>query len=171
MVIVLLDNKRSDIAASKTHFKALKCIRCGACLNACPIYKNVGGYTYNTTYSGPIGSVITPFFRGFNDFNHLSYACTVCGACAEVCPVKIPLPDLLLRNRKISVEQYQTETGWNTGMKAYQWAFKKRRNLDMIPSTIKNAAFKLKRNSLGKDKCLPSFAPRSFNKNWKLNLK
>ncbi len=65
MVVVLLDNNRTELAAEKEHFKALKCIRCGACLNACPIYRNVGGYTFNTTYSGPIGSVITPFMRGF----------------------------------------------------------------------------------------------------------
>ncbi|MDB4584679.1 LUD domain-containing protein, partial [Draconibacterium sp.] len=91
MVVVLLDNKRSEIASQKEQYKALKCIRCGACLNACPIYKNVGGYTYNTTYSGPIGSVITPFLKGFKNYYHLSFACTVCGACTEVCPVKVPL--------------------------------------------------------------------------------
>ena len=171
MIVVLLDNNRSKIASEKDHYKALKCIRCGACLNACPIYKNVGGYTYNTTYSGPIGSVITPFMKGFNEFNHLSYACTVCGACTEACPVKIPLHDLLLLNRKIAVEKNMGNFSWNTGMKTYEWAFKKRRNIDRIGGKTKNRLAKVNKKVLGPGKDLPEFAKNSFSKNWKLNLK
>jgi L-lactate dehydrogenase complex protein LldF len=171
MVVVLLDNKRSEIAQEKEHFKALKCIRCGACLNACPIYKNVGGYTYNTTYSGPIGSVITPFLKGFKEYNHLSFACTVCGACSEVCPVKIPLHNLLLLNRKKSVEQNQSSFGWNAGMKAYEWAFEKRKNLDIVNGGAKNKLAKINTDVLGKEKEFPVFAKNSFSKSWKLNLK
>lgn len=170
MVVVLLDNNRSKIAAEEEHFKALKCIRCGACLNACPIYKNVGGYTYNTTYSGPIGSVITPFLSGFDQFNHLSFACTVCGACSNVCPVKVPLHDLLLKNRRISVEQNHSYRGWNTGMKAYEWAFKKRKNLDLFNGAVKNTLAKAGKNTLGKEKEIPSFAKQSYSKTM-LNLK
>lgn len=171
MVVVLLDNGRTKIAAEKEHYKALKCIRCGACLNVCPIYKNVGGYTYNTTYSGPIGSVITPFFKGFNEYNHLSSACTVCGACTEVCPVKVPLHDLLLLNRKIGVENNISSFSWNAGMKAYEWAFKKRSNLDKVGGSTKNTLVKLNKNILGNDKNFPAFAKNSFSRNWKLNLK
>ena len=171
MVVVLLDNNRIEIAAEKEHFKALKCIRCGACLNVCPIYRNVGGYTYNTTYSGPIGSVITPFMRGFNEFNHLSYACTVCGACTEVCPVKVPLHDLLLLNRKTSVEKNMDNFSWNAGMKAFEWAFKKRKNIDKIGGNTKNKLVKLNKKILGPNKDFPAFAKNSFSKNWKLNLK
>jgi len=171
MVVVLLDNKRSEIAKEKEHYKALKCIRCGACLNACPIYKNVGGYTYNTTYSGPIGSIITPFFKGFGEYNHLSFACTVCGACTEVCPVKIPLHDLLLLNRKKSVEQNQSSFKWNIGMKAYEWAFEKRKHLDIVNGGVKNKLAKINTHVLGKEKEFPVFAKNSFCKNWKLNLK
>ena len=171
MFIVLLDNNRSKIATEKEHHKALKCIRCGACLNACPIYKNVGGYTYGTTYSGPIGSVITPFMRGFGEYNHLSYACTVCGACTEVCPVKIPLHDLLLLNRKIAVENKLDSFSWNSGMKAYEWAFKKRKNIDRVGGKIKNKLVKLNPEILGSEKELPTFAQQSFSRNWKLNLK
>ncbi|NQU53375.1 MAG: lactate utilization protein [Bacteroidetes bacterium] len=171
MVVVLLDNKRSEIANEKEHYKALKCIRCGACLNTCPIYKNVGGYTYNTTYSGPIGSVITPFFKGFEEYNHLSFACTVCGACSEVCPVKIPLHDLLLLNRKKGVEQNLEKVSWNAGMKAYEWAFKKRKNLDIVNGKIKNTLVKTNKNILGEEKEFPAFAENSFSQNWKLNLK
>jgi L-lactate dehydrogenase complex protein LldF len=170
MVVVLLDNNRSAISAEEEHYKALKCIRCGACLNACPIYKNVGGYTYNTTYSGPIGSVITPYLKGFNDYNHLSFACTVCGACTEVCPVKIPLHDLLLLNRKKAVEQNMTDIGWNAGIKAMGWALKKRRNLDLVNGNVKNKLAKLNPSVLGIEKEFPQFAKHSFGEIWKLNL-
>jgi L-lactate dehydrogenase complex protein LldF len=171
MVVILLDNKRSEIAKEEKHFAALKCIRCGACLNACPIYKNVGGYTYNTTYSGPIGSVITPFFKGFDKFSHLSFACTVCGACTNVCPVKIPLHDLLLLNRKKSVEQNQDTLVWNMGMKAYEWAFKKRKNLDIVNGPVKNTVLKVNKNILGKEKEFPVLPQYSYSKRRKLNLK
>lgn len=171
MVVVLLDNNRTKIAAEKEHHKALKCIRCGACLNACPIYKNVGGYTYNTTYSGPIGSVITPFLKGFKDYAHLSFACTVCGACTEVCPVKIPLHDLLLLNRKKSVEQNPVDFSWNAGMKAMGWALKNRQNLDIVNGNVKNGLAKLSPPVLGNQKEFPKFAKLSFSENWRINLK
>jgi len=169
MYVLLLDNNRTEIALEEKHYEALKCIRCGACLNACPIYKNVGGYTYNTTYSGPIGSVITPFMKGFEQFNHLSYACTICGACTDVCPVKIPLHDLLLLNRKKSVEQNLEPTVWNTGMKAYEWAFKKRKNLDRVNGLVKNMTVKLGNNVIGKEKKLPPFSRQSFSQQQKSN--
>jgi len=169
MVVVMLDNKRSEIALEEKHYASLKCIRCGACLNACPIYKNVGGYTYNTTYSGPIGSVITPFMKGFEQFNHLSYACTVCGACTEVCPVKVPLHDLLLLNRKKSVEQNLGSTTWNMGMKMYEWAFKKRKNIDRVGGTLKNMAVMVNKNVTGKNKKFPPFAKQSFSQQQKSN--
>jgi len=171
MIVVLLDNNRSAMAIEKEHSAALKCIRCGACLNTCPIYKNVGGYTYNTTYSGPIGSVITPYLKGFADFSHLSFACTVCGACTEVCPVKIPLHNLLLMNRKKSVEQNHGSFGWNAGMKAFVWTFKKRANLDLVNGRVKNKLAKSKKYILGPQKELPGFAEKSFSEIWKSNLK
>ena len=147
----------------------MKCLRCGACLNACPIYKNVGGYTYNTTYSGPIGSVITPFMKGFDQYNHLSFACTVCGACTSACPVKIPLHELLLLNRKKSVEQNQGSLSWDMGMKAYEWSFKKRKNLDIVNGSVKNILTKTNKNILGKEKEFPAFAKKSFSKQRKTN--
>nr|WP_319572498.1 lactate utilization protein B [uncultured Draconibacterium sp.] len=170
MVVVLLDNNRTKIAAESKHVDALKCIRCGACLNVCPIYKNVGGYTYNTTYSGPIGSVITPFMKGFDKYNHLSFACTVCGACTDVCPVKVPLHDLLLLNRKIAVDENHGTFAWNKGMKAYEWAFKKRKNLDRVNGKVKNTLLKANKNVLGKQKKFPAFAEQSYSKTI-LNLK
>ncbi|MGD0539712.1 MAG: LutB/LldF family L-lactate oxidation iron-sulfur protein [Verrucomicrobiota bacterium] len=100
--VVLLDNNRTALLADAEQREALHCIRCGACLNVCPIYRNVGGHTYNTTYPGPIGGVITPHLRGLQEWKHLSYASSLCGACAEACPVKIALHHHLLRNRRNS---------------------------------------------------------------------
>jgi L-lactate dehydrogenase complex protein LldF len=98
--VVLLDNHRTELLADAEQRDALHCIRCGACLNVCPIFRNVGGHTYGTTYSGPIGSVITPHLRGLQDWKHLSNASSLCGACTETCPVKIDLHHHLLHNRR-----------------------------------------------------------------------
>ena len=167
MFVILLDNGRTNLYADEEQSDALKCIRCGACLNACPIYKNVGGYTYNTTYSGPIGSVITPFFKGFKDYGHLSYACTVCGRCSEVCPVKIPLHYLLLWNRKLSVDKKQESFLWNTGMKSFEYVFSKRSRLDSFGGKAKNHVLNLSSNIFGNKKSVPPLANQSFSKQWK----
>jgi L-lactate dehydrogenase complex protein LldF len=98
--VVLLDNQRTTVLADAEQRDSLHCIRCGACLNVCPIFRNVGGHTYGTTYSGPIGSVLTPNLRGLEDWSHLSYASSLCGACTETCPVKIDLHHHLLQNRR-----------------------------------------------------------------------
>lgn len=103
--VVLLDNRRTELLADAEQRDALHCIRCGACLNACPIFRNVGGHTYGTPYSGPIGSVITPHLRGLQDWKHLSFASSLCGACTETCPVKINLHHHLLHNRRNASQQ------------------------------------------------------------------
>jgi len=100
MHLVLLDNQRTAILADPEQRDSLHCIRCGACLNVCPIFKNVGGFTYGTTYQGPIGSVITPHLRGLADWNHLSGASSLCGACTDACPVRIDIHHHLLHNRR-----------------------------------------------------------------------
>ncbi|HTY85841.1 MAG TPA: LutB/LldF family L-lactate oxidation iron-sulfur protein [Candidatus Acidoferrum sp.] len=101
--VVLLDNQRTRLLADTEQRDALHCIRCGACLNVCPIFRHVGGHTYGTTYSGPIGSVITPSLRGLQDWKHLSSASSLCGACTEACPVKIDLHHHLLHNRRNAI--------------------------------------------------------------------
>lgn len=106
--VVLLDNKRTRLLADPEQRDALHCIRCGACLNVCPIYKNIGGHSYGTTYQGPIGSVITPHLRGLQNWKHLSYASSLCGACTETCPVKIDLHHHLLQNRRNATAQNPT---------------------------------------------------------------
>jgi L-lactate dehydrogenase complex protein LldF len=97
--VVLLDNPPHALLADPEQRDALHCIRCGRCLNVCPIFKNIGGHAYGTTYQGPIGSVITPHFRGLQDWKHLSGASSLCGACTETCPVKIDIHHHLLHNR------------------------------------------------------------------------
>jgi L-lactate dehydrogenase complex protein LldF len=103
--LVLLDNRRTELLADAEQRDALHCIRCGACLNVCPIFKNVGGHSYGTTYQGPIGSVITPHLRGLQNWKHLSSASSLCGACTETCPVGIDLHHHLLHNRRNAMHE------------------------------------------------------------------
>src|SRR5215813_3245003 len=94
--VVLLDNGRSRMLAHPVTRQSLACIRCGACLNACPVYQQIGGHAYGSVYPGPIGAVITPQLIGLQKTKQLPYASSLCGACREVCPVKIDIPELLL---------------------------------------------------------------------------
>ncbi len=98
--VILLDNGRLSILKDKEFYSVLSCIRCAACLNVCPIYKNVGGHAYGWVYSGPIGAIINPLLLGIKNARELPFACTLCGACSEVCPVKIEHPVIIRRLRK-----------------------------------------------------------------------
>jgi len=167
MIVILLDNKRSELYQDDEQYDVLKCIRCGACLNACPIYRNIGGYTYDATYSGPIGSVITPFYKGFDEYVHLSSACSVCGKCTEICPVKLPLHHMLLVNRRKAVENGSGGFAWNSGMKAFEYAFSKRNRLDFLGGKTKNTFALLGANAMGAKKQIPKLADQSFSKQWK----
>jgi len=125
MHVILLDNRRTELMADPEQRDALHCIRCGACLNVCPIFKNVGGHTYNTTYQGPIGSVITPHLRGLQSWKHLSGASSLCGACTETCPVKIDLHHHLLQSRRNAV-QGQPAFGEKWLWRGFGWLMKSR---------------------------------------------
>ena len=102
--LVLLDNGRTKLLADQEKRQSLYCIRCGACLNHCPVYRKIGGHNYPWVYSGPIGAIITPQFHGVTSDPWLPFASSLCGACAEVCPVKIEIPKLLLKLREEVVE-------------------------------------------------------------------
>jgi L-lactate dehydrogenase complex protein LldF len=121
MYVILLDNGRTNILENEKQRESLYCIRCGACLNACPVYKNIGGHAYSTTYSGPIGAVITPNMHSIKEWKHLSYASSLCGNCTEVCAVKINLHELLLENRSEAVEKgatgFQEKIAWKVWKK------------------------------------------------------
>jgi L-lactate dehydrogenase complex protein LldF len=97
--LVLIDNGRSEILGSE-YRETLRCIRCGACLNACPIYRKIGGHAYGSVYPGPIGALITPLFQGLEKFKDLPQASSLCGACYEACPVKINIPKYLINLRR-----------------------------------------------------------------------
>ena len=103
--LVLLDNGRTEILASE-YRETLRCIRCGACLNACPIYRKIGGHAYGSVYPGPIGALITPLFQGLGNFKDLPQASSLCGACYEACPVKINIPQHLINMRRDIVSQH-----------------------------------------------------------------
>ena len=125
--LVLLDNGRSRILGSPMR-ESLFCIRCGACLNACPVYRKIGGHAYGGTYSGPIGAVITPLFDGVKENYHQPHASSLCGACQAACPVKIQIPELLVRNRAAQHDQHVTPWGeevvyrmWSKLIGSPQW--------------------------------------------------
>ena len=101
--VVIIDNGRSQILGSELA-EILYCIRCGACLNACPVYQQIGGHAYNSVYQGPVGSVVTPGLYGLDPWHELPQASTLCGACREVCPVRINIPRMLLKLRSEAVE-------------------------------------------------------------------
>ena len=109
--LILLDNGRSQIRMDEELLETLRCIRCGACINHCPVYVQLGGHAYGTVYPGPIGIVLEPLRLGLDNMGALTSACTMCGACAEVCPVGIPLPKLINRLRAEAVEGKQDVTG------------------------------------------------------------
>jgi L-lactate dehydrogenase complex protein LldF len=168
MVVVLVDNGRTQLLSKARQRIALGCIRCGACLNVCPVYKNIGGYTYDTTYSGPIGSVITPHLSGMKQFRHLSTASSLCGQCTEVCPVKIPLHELLLLNRSDAVKEGYPSFGERFMVKTTKKIMLNRSFLDMFGSTTKNLVVRyFMSKSWGNRRKMPEFAPKSFNKLWK----
>ncbi|MBL8828048.1 MAG: iron-sulfur cluster-binding protein [Planctomycetaceae bacterium] len=118
--LILLDNGRSKILGGPLR-ESLFCIRCGACLNACPIYRNVGGHAYGGVYAGPIGAVLTPLYDGLVANHHLPHASSLCGACQAACPVKIHIPDMLVKLR----EQLHAEPGelpWYERLAYGMWA-------------------------------------------------
>jgi L-lactate dehydrogenase complex protein LldF len=165
--LILLDNGRSNLLSQEHQKEALSCIRCGACLNVCPVYKNIGGHTYDAVYSGPIGSVIMPHLGGFENYHHLSFASTLCGRCTEECPVQIPIHELLLYNRRDAVKKGFTDKNFDRIMKAYKMAMKKRWIIETLKPGMKNMGMKMAfKKSWGPRRKLPEFK-ESFNSRWK----
>lgn len=168
MIVILLDNGRTTLLAETEQRRALSCIRCGACLNACPVYQTVGGHSYGTTYSGPIGSIITPHFKGMEEFKHLSFASTLCGKCTEVCPVKIDIHKLLLINRKLSVEKGLSTKTENWIWHFWKKAMLKRSKMDKGGAKLKNFMIKqFFKKQWGERRELPQVTQKSFNQIWR----
>jgi L-lactate dehydrogenase complex protein LldF len=118
--IILLDNGRSKLLGTEMQ-EMLRCIRCGACMNHCPVYQNIGGHAYGWVYPGPMGSILTPLLSGLEKSPDLPNASTFCGACAAVCPVKIPLPDLLRNLREKQMERGMKSFQETSMLKAWSW--------------------------------------------------
>jgi len=167
MFVILLDNGRTNLLANPTAREALYCIRCGACLNACPVYKNIGGHAYETTYSGPIGKVITPHLRGVDDYKHLSYASSLCGNCTEVCPVKINLHELLLDNRHEAVVQGSSTIAERVAWKAWKMASLNRMMMNMGNGKMKNCVVNKVFKGWSLHRSQLDFSQKTFNELWK----
>lgn len=168
MYVILLDNGRTNLLQTPEVRESMYCIRCGSCLNACPVYKNIGGHAYGTTYSGPIGSVISPHLKGMEEFNHLSYASSLCGNCAEVCPVKINIHEMLLENRHLAVQRNMTNSSEDIGWKLWRRAMLSRTLMNLAPAgmkeTIVNRVFK---KAWVERRGNVAFSKKSFNQLWK----
>lgn len=173
--VIFVDNGRSQIYATN-YAEALACIRCGACLNACPVYQSTGGHAYGWVYPGPIGAVVTPLLAGPDNAKPLPHASSLCGSCKQVCPVDIDIPRMLLDLRNDMAEAGQVETEWTIGIKL--WALGNRSpflfSVGGRAATFINHYLPLsKRNLPGplsgwtRYRDFPDFAPQSFRQMWK----
>jgi len=185
MHVVLLDNGRIATLADEKMREVLHCIRCGACLNACPVYRKIGGHAYGWVYSGPIGALVTPQFAGLAAARELPFASSLCGACREVCPVRINIPDLLLHLRSEAQEHALapkppgSPIQERTAMRLWAWVMKHPRIYALAGRTARFAqrlyarqgwirrasAFPLSQWTEGRD--FPALAPQSFHDWWR----
>lgn len=170
--VVIVDNGRSRILAESGLEPSLACIRCGACLNTCPVYRRSGGHSYGSTIPGPIGSVIEPA-RDLRAHASLPFACTLCGSCADVCPVKVPLPQQLLTLRERAFERGEVRSSRRLAMwfgarvlshpRWMAWAGAFARRAVRIPGI----AGLLGRTAWGRSRALPEMPSRSFREQWR----
>jgi L-lactate dehydrogenase complex protein LldF len=167
MYVILLDNGRTNILANEKSRESLYCIRCGACLNACPVYKNIGGHSYGTTYSGPIGAVITPHLKAMDEWKHLSYASSLCGNCTEVCAVKINLHELLLENRHEAVESGHPAWGEKIAWKVWKQASLHRGLMNTGNQKMKNWMVNKVFKGWTAHRADLDFSRKTFNEQWK----
>jgi L-lactate dehydrogenase complex protein LldF len=179
--VVIMDNGRTSILRGANR-ESLYCLRCGACLNVCPIYQNIGGHAYGWVYPGPIGAVLTPLFVGLEAAQHLPRASTLCGACREACPVKIDIPHMLLNLRQDLVEQRHTHwserllfTIWARIMqhpRLYAWATRLAR-LAQKPLVRQGWITKLPPPLQGwtQSRDFKAVAPTSFRQRWQQTLR
>lgn len=171
--LIILDNGRSSILGGPFN-DILTCLRCGACLNVCPVYQKIGGHSYAATYTGPMGAVLSPLLSGLKEHSPLPHASSLCGACAEVCPVKIPLPDLLIGLRREEVRRGKAPLGQRLLFRLWSglwsrpggYAFSARLMRWVWPLLDGGEGFPLVSGwAAGRD--LPPPAPRSFQDRWR----
>lgn len=167
MYVILLDNGRTNILKNEKQRESLYCIRCGACLNACPVYKNIGGHAYGATYSGPIGSVITPHLKDLGEWKHLSYASSLCGNCTEVCAVKINLHELLLETRHEAIDDGHSSFSEKIAWKMWRLGMLRRKWMNMAGSKTKNWVLNTLVKGWSVHRGKMEFPKKSFNQLWK----
>ena len=170
--VIFVDNGRSDIYATN-YAEALACIRCGACQNACPVYRSTGGHAYGWVYGGPIGAVLTPLYVGLENAAPLPHASSLCGSCKQVCPVDIDLPRMLLDLRWDLVQSGISKTGWNMGMKMWAIGMTSPARYGLGGVAARTGQFVMGDYMPGvlgnwtKFRDFPEFAPKSFHQLWK----
>ncbi|HEX2622715.1 MAG TPA: LutB/LldF family L-lactate oxidation iron-sulfur protein [Phototrophicaceae bacterium] len=170
--IILVDNGRSDIYATK-YAEALACIRCGACQNACPVYRSTGGHAYGWVYGGPIGAVLTPLMVGLENAKLLPHASSLCGSCKQVCPVDIDLPRMLLDLRHDLVEEGESSRLWHLGIKAWAFGNTSPSRFEFGSVMARLGQFVVGDNLPGvlgnwtKYRDFPEFAPKPFRQLWR----
>lgn len=165
--VILLDNNRSSLLSHEKQRQVMSCIQCGACVSVCPIYKNIGGYSYGTKHIGPVGTVMTPLMEGLEEYNHLNAACSLCGRCVEICPVKIPLDDLIIENRHLAITEKTGNSRYDTLLKTMIWHCKSRKKMDG-PLFFKKVEMKRLLAPLwGDNRPMPEFASKSFSQQWR----
>ena len=176
--VILLDNGRSRIHSTE-YAESLACIRCGACLNTCPVYQNVGGHAYGWVYPGPIGAIVTPLLEGIHNAAPLPHASSLCGACKSACPVDIDIPDMLLKLRGDLVESGDTQFILTAGIKGWEVSMRNPALYALsgrIASTMTQAGKSKKDGQLHRlpmllghwtqNRDFPPFAPKSFRQLW-----
>ncbi len=172
--VLLLDNGRTRLLPDKNKRQSLFCIRCGACLNTCPVYRRIGGHTFPWVYSGPIGAILTPQFMGVQQEPDLPFASSLCGACGEVCPVKIDIPKILLELRS-EVKKAETRDKQNRleklGFRAFAWLMTHPRPYEMAGKMLRCVGVPtIQAGPLGawtSQRDLPPLPGRSFREMWR----
>jgi len=172
--VVLLDNGRTRLLPDKNKRQSLYCIRCGACLNTCPVYRKIGGHSFPWVYSGPIGAILTPQFMGVQHEPALPFASSLCGACGEVCPVKIDIPKILLELRS-DVKKSDAREGRNRleklGFRAFAWLMTHPRMFEMAGRIGRSMGWPTsKKGPLGawlSERDLPPLPAHSFRELWR----
>lgn len=172
VVVILVDNGRSQIYNSG-YCEALACIRCGACLNGCPVYQTTGGHAYGWVYPGPIGAVVTPLLTGLENATPLPHASTLCGMCKEVCPVDIDIPRMLLDLRHDLATEGGALSSWRLGMKAWAVGMRSSKRFVWGGKLMSTIANRLNPQTMPgplkgwtEYRTPPKFAPKSFHQLW-----
>jgi L-lactate dehydrogenase complex protein LldF len=171
--VVLVDNGRTRLLADEAAWEALRCVRCGACLNICPVYRQTGGHAYGWTYSGPIGAIIAPALLGLEEAMPLPYASSLCGACADVCPVRIPIPELLVHWRERAVEEGLAPAAEGLGLAAFTLAAEHRALFDVGGALLRWTPWRAAGRALPviggwmQERTAPEPSPKTFHALWK----